>query len=234
MSLFYTPNPVFLSLEETNHAKNVLRLKELDIIETLDGKGNYYKSKIITFSKIGSVLEIISQESKENDLNYKLHIAIAPTKNSDRLEWFVEKAVEIGISEITFLQCKHSERKQINIERIEKVVVSAMKQSKKYYAPKINNLFPFSDFVKKSNQTVSKFIAYLEDDDRFSLKEKIKANLTNDYLILIGPEGDFSSQEIETAKKNNYIPVSLGNSRLRTETAGIYATSVVSILNGEN
>lgn len=230
MSLFYTPNPEFLSLEETNHAKNVLRLKELDIIETIDGKGNCYQSKIITFSKIGSVLEIISRKFIENELKYGLHIAIAPTKNSDRLEWFVEKAVEIGVSEITFLQCKHSERKQVNIERIEKVVISAMKQSKKYYAIKTNNLIPFSDFIKKTDTKVSTFIAHLENENRFSLMQKVRNNPSKEYLILIGPEGDFSSQEIELALKNNIVPVTLGSSRLRTETAGVFVASVFSVL----
>lgn len=229
MQLFYTPKPEFLSSEETNHAKNVLRLKEGACIKTFDGKGFFYDSEIVSFSKSDTKLAIISKNQQIKNEKFNLEIAICPTKNSDRIEWFVEKAIEIGVNKISFIQTSRTERKNINLERIQKVAVSAAKQSLKATLPEMVDLLKFEKFIDSDFSNTIKYVAHLEDDNRKSFFEALQNIETQNIVILIGPEGDFTPSEIALAKKNNFIPVSLGQNRLRTETAGIYAASIVSV-----
>lgn len=230
MHLFYTPNisetEYILNEEESKHCVKVLRLKENDIIYLVDGNGGFYKAAISSISGKHCLLKLIEAHKEYGKRNYRLHIAIAPTKNIDRIEWFVEKATEIGIDEITPIICQRSERKIIKNERLEKIAIAAMKQSAKAYLPRINEAACFNDFIKKQNASL-KCIAHCLPENKKDLKSIIQS--FNDLLILIGPEGDFTSQEIELALKYNYIPVSLGESRLRTETAGITACVTVNL-----
>lgn len=223
MKLFFHPDPLaelVLNEEESLHATKVLRLKEGDTISILDGKGKRYEAEITKANAKKCGFKIIETFSQEKTQNYSLHVAVAPTKSIDRIEWFVEKAIEVGIDEISFLLCDRSERKNINIERIEKIALSALKQSMNLYLPKINELESFSKFVSAKRDETG-FIAHLEEGERKSFKKEIAAQ--EKILILIGPEGDFSEDEIKLAISNGFIPVSLGESRLRTETAALAA-----------
>ena len=228
MQLFYIQNPeseIILSAEESKHATKVLRKKEGDILNFTDGKGGFYKAKITVADTRKCRLEIISSEQKEKQHNYHLHIAIAPTKNMDRFEWFLEKATEIGIDEITPIICHHSERKVIKTERCTRILLSAMKQSLKFHLPKLNEAISLNDLIKQDFEG-TKYIAHCEEGNKTELKEKKKEKRT---LILIGPEGDFSPTEIEMALQNQFKAVSLGTSRLRTETAGIIAAHTINL-----
>ena len=228
MQLFYLENPkdeIILSAEESKHATKVLRKKEGDILNFTDGKGRFYKAKITLSDSRKCRLKIVSSNQKEKQHNYHLHIAIAPTKNMDRFEWFLEKATEIGIDEITPIICSRSERKVIKTERGNRILLSAMKQSLKYHLPQLNEAISLSDFLKQDFEG-AKYIAHCEDGDKLDLKTVSKTKKT---LILIGPEGDFSPKEIELALQNQFKAVSLGTSRLRTETAGIIAVHTISI-----
>ena len=170
-------------------------------------------------------LKILKKESQKKQHNYSLHIAIAPTKNMDRFEWFLEKATEIGVDEITPIICEKSERKKIKIERCEKIITSAMKQSLKFHKPKINQPILFKDFIKNKN-CEKKYIASCNEINRKILKDE---EIYQSSTILIGPEGDFTKSEVQDAVNNNFIHVSLGKSRLRTETAAIFATNIINI-----
>jgi 16S rRNA (uracil1498-N3)-methyltransferase len=231
MTLFYVPNLVsgnVLPEEESLHAVKVLRLSEGEKIIVVDGKGTYHIAKITTPHHKHCGFEIIETRHDYSKRNYKLHIAIAPTKNIERLEWFIEKATEIGIDEITPIVCRFSERKVVKEERLEKIIISASKQSVKAFFPKLNPACTFDDFLVKYDAS-QKFIAHC-----YNLEKKLLKNLTtksSDVLILIGPEGDFSPEEVEKAISMNFIPVSLGESRLRTETAGVVACNTVAIVN---
>ena len=228
MQLFYLENPkdeIILSAEESKHATKVLRKKEGDILDFTDGKGYFYKAKITVADTRKCRLEIISSEQKEKQHNYHLHIAIAPTKNMDRFEWFLEKATEIGIDEITPIICSRSERKVIKTERCNRILLSAMKQSLKFHLPKLNEAISLNDFIKQDFEG-TKYIAHCEEGNKTELKEKKKEKRT---LILIGPEGDFSPTEIEMVLQYQFKAVSLGTSRLRTETAGIIAAHTINI-----
>ena len=228
MQLFYIEHPeneIILSAEESKHATKVLRKKEDDILNFTDGKGGFYKAEITVADSRKCRLQIVSSEQKEKQHNYYLHIAIAPTKNMDRFEWFLEKATEIGIDEITPIICEHSERKIIKKERCNRILLSAMKQSLKFYLPKLNEAITLKDFLKQDFKG-NKYIAHCEEGNKTELRTEIKEQRT---LILIGPEGDFSPAEIEMALKNQYKAVSLGTSRLRTETAGIIAVHTINI-----
>lgn len=213
---------------ESRHIVKVLRKTEGDTLFITNGNGVLFTAKIILANDKRCQIQIISGKAKKKLWDYYLHIAIAPTKNNDRFEWFLEKATEIGIDEITPIICKHSERKIIKKERLEKVIVSAMKQSLKYQLPKLNNAVSFSDFIKQQLDG-SLFIAHCEETDRKLFKNKLKTH--QKIILLIGPEGDFSTQEIEIALKNNFIPITLGESRLRTETAGVVAVQSVAFFN---
>ena len=230
MQLFYIQNPeseIILSAEESKHATKVLRKKEGDILNFTDGKGGFYKAKITVADTRKCRLEIISSEQKEKQRNYHLHIAIAPTKNMDRFEWFLEKATEIGIDEITPIICSRSERKVIKTERCTRILLSAMKQSLKFHLPKLNEVISLNDFIKQDFEG-NKYIAHCEEGNKTELKENKKEKR---ILILIGPEGDFSPTEIEMALQNQFKAVSLSTSRLRTETAGIIAVHTINIKN---
>jgi len=228
MQLFYLENPeneIILSAEESKHVTKVLRKKEGDILNFTDGKGHFYKAEITIADTRKCRLQVVSSKQKEKQHNYHLHIAIAPTKNMDRFEWFLEKATEIGIDEITPIICSHSERKVIKTERCNRILLSAMKQSLKFHVPKLNEAISLNDFLKQ-NFNGTKYIAHCKDREKKELKT---VNKTEKYLILIGPEGDFSQKEIDLALQNQFKPVSLGESRLRTETAGIIAAHTINI-----
>lgn len=235
MNLFYQPSinndtlQIIFDKEESRHIAKVLRKKEGDSLYITNGKGLFAKSHLISTNPKQCIATILEKESKEG-LPYSLHIAVAPTKLNDRYEWFLEKATEIGITEITPIICDHSERKVIKKERYEKIIVSAMKQSLKYHKPILHDAILFKDFVTSEKTKVSqKFIAHCEEDD---LKKTLISQLTKNekYLILIGPEGDFSNNEIALAKSHDFIPISLGKSRLRTETAALVACNSVSFI----
>ncbi|MGI4749113.1 MAG: 16S rRNA (uracil(1498)-N(3))-methyltransferase [Janthinobacterium lividum] len=232
MYLFYTPdlNPAdcFLNEEESRHCIKVLRLQKDDLVEIVDGKGSFYHAKITVSNPKKTSFIILETKFEFEKRNHYLHIAVAPTKNIERLEWFIEKATEVGIDEITPILCQHSERKTINQERLNKVITSAMKQSLKAYHPKLNELITFSSFVKMTTDS-QKWIAHCEDTKKVLIKEALLPQ--QKYLILIGPEGDFSPQEINMALENGFQAITLGNSRLRTETAALEACFEVNFLN---
>ena len=214
---------------ESRHIVRVLRKKEDDILQITNGKGFLFDAKIMIASDKKCIAEIIAVQEKPKPWDYYLHIAIAPTKNNDRFEWFLEKATEIGIDEITPLICSNSERRNVKLERFEKIIQAAMKQSLKFTLPKINEPIKFADFINQKNEGTL-CIAHCEDSD---LKNPLKSvvNPAEKTTILIGPEGDFSPQEITKALTKNYTPISLGESRLRTETAGLVAVNIVSLIN---
>lgn len=232
MQLFYVPNisgaEVILDETESKHAVRVLRLQNGNQVEIIDGAGGFYKAQIADANPKKCRLNIVESQKEFGKKDFHLHIALAPTKNIDRFEWFLEKATEIGISEITPLITSHSERKVVNPERLEKILVSAMKQSLKAYLPKLNEVTAFKELVV-SNKTKNKYIAYCDDIQKTHLKNIVAEG--QDILILIGPEGDFSHEEIKLAIENGFSVVSLGNSRLRTETAGIVACHIVNLAN---
>lgn len=213
--------------EESKHIIKVLRKKTGDSIHITDGNGNLFHSKITVESEKKCEVQIQTIDQFEPK-KYKLHIAIAPTKMNDRFEWFLEKATEIGVDEISPIICDHSERKVYKTDRAEKILQAAMKQSNQFFLPKINTPISFSEFIKSATDG-EKFIAHCEENQKYSFKSRCQPN--QNILILIGPEGDFSSKEINLALKNNFIPVSLGNTRLRTETAGVVASHTVALIN---
>jgi len=213
---------------ESRHIVKALRKKEGDLLQITNGKNELFTVKVILANDKRCLVEITHTESKPKPWNYNLHIAIAPTKNNDRLEWFLEKATEIGIDEITPIICSNSERTVLKTERLDKIVQSAMKQSLKFVLPKLNEPIKFTDFINQDFDG-ELFIAHCEELDKKSLAKTIKPNTK--ILILIGPEGDFSPLEIEKALAKSFTPVALGESRLRTETAGIVATQTVALIN---
>lgn len=232
MQLFYVPNvtenEIVLDENESKHAIRVLRLNAGDNVQVVDGKGSFYTAVISDPHPKKCRLSVIEVKKEFGKRNFRLHIAIAPTKNNDRFEWFLEKATELGIDEITPLLCDHSERKTIKPDRLEKVLVSAMKQSLKAWLPKLNQLVAFNEFVQKDGGQ-QKFIAHCFNGPKPHLKNKIEK--ATSVTILIGPEGDFSPEEAKLAQKNGFQAVSLGSSRLRTETAGVAACHIVNLNN---
>jgi 16S rRNA (uracil1498-N3)-methyltransferase len=193
-----------------------------------DGLGNLYECLIIHADPKRCIIKVVSTMREYLKRNYFLHIGIAPTKSIDRFEWFLEKAVEIGIDEITPIFCAHSERIKLKTERLQKVLISAMKQSLKAYIPKLNEPSDFKSLLLKDSKE-QKFIAYCESWEEDELKKVYRKG--EDALILIGPEGDFSLEEVSMAKKKEFLPISLGKSRLRTETAGIVACHTILLMN---
>lgn len=220
-----------LNEEESRHAVKVLRLKEKDLVVVVDGKGTMAEGEIVKADHKHCEIKALNVHKEYNKRSYFIHVAIAPTKNSDRMEWFVEKSVEIGIDKISFIQCQRSERKNINLDRIQKIAVSAMKQSLKAYIPEISEMISFKKFMD-SRKEEDCFVAHLEEGEKKELKNSF--SLHGRYCILIGPEGDFSTEEIELAKQKGFITVSLGRSRLRTETAGLVACHTFNLLNSGN
>jgi len=229
--MFYTPHIAispFLPEDESQHAIKVLRLQAGDHIEIIDGKGGFYKAEIVFPHHKRCEIRVLEKLAESHKRPYNLHIAIAPTKNIERLEWFAEKATEIGIDEITPVICRFSERKKVRHDRLEKILISAMKQSLSAYLPKLNEQCTFDEFLKR---TISgqRFIAHCHDEE--SKKQLSSLYIPKqDVTVLIGPEGDFSPEEVENAMKSGFTSVSLGNSRLRTETAGVVACCVVNYL----
>ena len=213
---------------ESKHIVRVLRKKENDILKITNGKGYLFDVKISFANDKKCLADIIAVTEKKNPRNYYLHIAIAPTKNNDRMEWFLEKATEIGIDEITPIICKNSERRIVKLERFEKIIKSAMKQSLKFTLPKLNEPRKFSDFINQ-NLDGKICIAHCEKQEKKLLKSVIDAS--EKVTVLIGPEGDFSSDEINKALMKKIIPITLGKSRLRTETAALVAVNSVSFIN---
>ena len=238
MYLFYTPDIATshtLSEEESQHCVRVLRYDRGDEILLTDGRGTTYTARITNPHPKHCEFEIISSQKQEPHHHFHLHIAIAPTKNIERLEWAIEKCTEIGVDEITPLLCRFSERKTLRLDRLEKIVLSAAKQSLTPYLPVVNDLTPFDEFIQNHSATGGLYIAHCYEQDKRELKDEItlhsKLSTLNSITILIGPEGDFSEAEIDLALKNGYVPVSLGNSRLRTETAGVVACHTAILLN---
>jgi len=230
MQLFFTKNITeniaTFEAEEARHLQ-VLRKKIGDQLHFVDGEGGMYLGEIIEVHKKSCLLKILEHQLSYNERKVKLLIAIAPTKNIARLEWFLEKATEIGIDEITPILCDRSERKRIRTDRLEKITMSAMKQSLKAYLPKLNELTDYQSFIKQNNDNV-KYIAYCNDGALSHLKKEYSS--AENVTILIGPEGDFSPKEIKIALENGYQGISLGKSRLRTETAGIAACHIVNLM----
>ena len=231
MNLFYTQNIngnlAELDAEEARHLK-VMRKQAGDQLYFVDGVGGFYQGEIINLGKKGCTLSILEHAAAYNKRNSYLHMAIAPTKNIARLEWFLEKATEIGVDEVTPILCEHSERKNIRIDRLNKIMISAMKQSVKAYLPKLNELTAFDVFFeKKIKASEQNFIAYCNDENLKHLKDMTQPLVPT--TILIGPEGDFSTKEIQTAKEHGFQGVSLGESRLRTETAGVVACTILNL-----
>jgi 16S rRNA (uracil1498-N3)-methyltransferase len=232
MQLFYVPNvaenEIVLDETESKHAIRVLRLNVGDKIQVVNGKGGFFLAEITQPHPKKCKLSILEFQKEFGKRQFKLHIAVAPTKNIDRFEWFLEKATEIGIDEITPVLCEHSERKTIKPDRLEKILVSAMKQSLKAYLPKLNPMVSFNEFLIK-NEGEQKYIAHCNEGEKEHLQNEVEKEKS--VTILIGPEGDFSPEEVEQAKKNGFCEISLGSSRLRTETAAIVACHIVNLVN---
>ncbi|UNY98420.1 16S rRNA (uracil(1498)-N(3))-methyltransferase [Zhouia spongiae] len=213
--------------EESRHIVKVLRKNIGDTLDITNGEGYLFKAEIIV-ADIKNCVCKINEIIKKGDKKYHLHMVVAPTKMNDRYEWFLEKAVEIGVDEITPVICEHSERKIVKKERFEKIIQSAMKQSLQYHLPRLNDAISFNDFIKKEHSG-QLFIAHCDDQERYTLKRRIMAD--HDAIVLIGPEGDFSKNEISAALNHGFNAVSLGNNRLRTETAAIVACHTIALAN---
>ena len=221
-------NVAILNEDESLHCVKVLRHKVGDIIQVIDGNGTRAIGKIEAAHAKQCAVSLTDKEVVKQTRNYKLHVAIAPTKNIERIEWFVEKAVEIGIDEISFIKCKNSERTVIKDDRLKKVAEAAVKQSQQSYIPKMNPIIDFKEFIKKNSSDV-KLIAHCEKESKQHIKKFIITGKT--FTVLIGPEGDFTKDEIALALSLNYSPVALGESRLRTETAGLFACGAFASIN---
>ncbi len=231
MHIFYTPdiqNSPELPEEETAHAVRVLRLQPGDEVMLTDGTGNFYRARISLIAHKRCLVDIVETVPQPPLWSGHLHIAMAPTKNMDRTEWFAEKATEIGIDELTFLNCRYSERKVLKTERIAKILVSALKQSLKARLPRLNEMTDFKTFIQQpfSGQ---KFIAHCHEGEKTPLKDAVHKG--EEVVVLIGPEGDFSEEEVHLAEEAGFIPVSLGPSRLRTETAALVACHILNLKN---
>ena len=230
---FYVPdaaNQMELPPEEATHATRVLRLKTGDEIFLMDGFGSYFRAQITVSSSHHCCYEILEQQPQQPQWEGHLHLAIAPTKMIERIEWLVEKATEVGIDEISFLNCAFSERKIVKLPRLDKIAVSAVKQSHKAWKPVLNDMETFKTFISKPRQG-RKYIAHCyEEVPRVNLFDELcKPTEEKDVTVLIGPEGDFSIDEVKQAVANGYQSVDLGKSRLRTETAGLSAVMMMQL-----
>ncbi|MEG0646511.1 MAG: 16S rRNA (uracil(1498)-N(3))-methyltransferase [Bacteroides sp.] len=229
MHVFYTPDiqiKAELPEEEAQHCIRVLRLTTGDEITLTDGKGSFYRAEISAATNKRCMVTILETIGQDPLWEGHLHIAMGPTKNMDRNEWFAEKATEIGMDELSFLNCRYSERKVIKTERIEKILVSAMKQSLKARLPKLNPMIDFDKFIEQKFDG-QKFIAHCYEGEKPLLKDVFKRG--EDALVLIGPEGDFSEEEVKKALDKGFVAISLGKSRLRTETAALVACHTLHI-----
>ena len=233
MQLFYNPQldqsaiQFSFSAEESKHIVKVLRKSEGDQLHITNGKGYLFTARILVADAKRCKAEIVRTQKKHQKMHW-LHMAVAPTKMNDRFEWFLEKVTEIGVNEITPIICDHSERKVVKPERMERVMQSAMKQSLRTFLPKLNPAISYSEFIEKEHKGL-KFIAHCEEEEKVELKRRVAAD--KDITILIGPEGDFSANEIQMAYEKGFLPVSLGEARLRTETAAIVACNTVNLIN---
>lgn len=233
MQLFYDPalDGSFLefsfSEEESRHIVKVLRKDTGDVVHITNGKGYLFEAKITVPDPKQCRAEIISTLKKHPDRHW-LHMVVAPTKMNDRYEWFLEKATEIGVHEITPILCEHSERKVLKTERMQKVILAAMKQSQQLFLPKLNEAIPFPEYMALPKKGLL-YIAHCVEGDRYDLIRKVPPD--HEVTVLIGPEGDFSPREIAKARENGFLPVSLGSNRLRTETAAIVACTTVALIN---
>lgn len=230
-TIFYAPDILShpqLPKEEALHCLKVLRKREGDEILVTDGKAHFFDAVILQADPKKCMVEVINTIEQKNPWDFYLQIAFAPTKNIDRIEWFAEKATEIGIDKFTPVLCRYSERREIKKERIERVLISAIKQSQKAQLPQIEDMIPFSDFVKQPFDG-KKYIAHCDEGEKLLIRDIYKKG--ENALILIGPEGDFSKEEIEKALQNGFQAVSLGESRLRTETAALVACHTIHVLN---
>lgn len=233
MQLFYNPqldqrvSQFVFSEEESKHLIKVLRKKEGELVHITNGNGFLFEAKIIVADAKKCKVEITDTDKKHQKM-FWFHLVVAPTKMNDRFEWFLEKATEIGVNEITPIICDNSERKIIKIERMQKVILSAMKQSLQTYLPKLNDPISYKDFMTKTHEGLL-FIAHCEDEEKQDLKRRVAPD--KDITVLIGPEGDFSKNEIKQAYQAGFLPVSLGKNRLRTETAAIVACTTINMIN---
>lgn len=231
MHVFYAPdieNSLVLPAEESHHAIKVLRLEAGASIQIVDGKGGVYVATIAVADAKRCLVNSLQVQSVVHKRPYYLHIAIAPTKNMDRLEWFTEKAAEIGIDEISPIYCRYSERKNLKTERLQRILVSAMKQSIQPTLTLLNEPRTFKEFIQQAQADV-KCIAHCHDAHKELLASVVQPQ--KKVLILIGPEGDFSTEEVAMAQQAGFIPISLGESRLRVETAALVACHTVSLMN---
>lgn len=231
MHLFYTPDiatTLELPQDEAAHAIRVLRLAEGSEVMLTDGKGSFYRAEIDMISGKRCYVRIVETITPDPLWRGHLHLAMAPTKNMDRIEWFAEKATEIGFDELTFLDCRFSERRVVKTERVEKILVSAMKQSLKPTLPMLNGMTPFDKFVSQPFEG-QKFIAHCYEGDKEALLQALQPG--ENALVLIGPEGDFSPEEVQKAMTYGFRPITLGRSRLRTETAALVAVHMMNIVN---
>ena len=228
MHLFYNSHiqgdNFVLEEQESKHAIRVLRLVSGDQVILVDGRGNWYEATIVDDHPKRCSLQILNHTTDYQPLNYGLHMAVAPTKNLDRFEWFLEKATEIGVSEITPLICARSERRQVKMDRLEKILVSAMKQSLKAFKPVLHEPLSMADFLQKDHQGTLG-IAHCYPQERRGIQE---LELSGRYTMMVGPEGDFTEEEESAALAEAYLPFHLGDSRLRTETAAVYITAAIS------
>ena len=233
MQLFYNPeineetSQISFTKDESRHIVKVLRKSNGDHLQITNGKGWLFIAEI-TSADLKNCMATILSKTFQSSRNYKVHLAVAPTKMNERYEWFLEKATEIGVDTITPIICDHSERKIIKNDRFEKILQSAMKQSLHYYMPELQEAISFNEFISQPFDG-QKFIAHCEETERISLKNALAAH--TDVLILIGPEGDFSSSEIDLAIASGFKPVALGNTRLRTETAAVVACQSIAFYN---
>ncbi|MBP3787597.1 MAG: 16S rRNA (uracil(1498)-N(3))-methyltransferase [Prevotella sp.] len=230
---FYAPDAATsteLPQEEAMHALRVLRLKSGDEMMLMDGKGSFYRAEVTLAHTHHCFYEIKDSLPQQPQWKGRVHLAIAPTKLMDRIEWMTEKAVEIGIDELSFLNCQFSERRVVKVPRVDKIVVSAVKQSRKAWKPAVNEIVSFADFIAQPREG-RKYIAHCYDEiPRTYLYEELqKPSDSDDALVLIGPEGDFSIDEVRKAVANGYQSVHLGESRLRTETAGLAAVMMMQL-----
>lgn len=231
MHVFYAPDiaqTMELPEEEAGHCLRVLRLGVGEEITLTDGKGCFYRAVISAATQKRCVVKVVEKTEQEPFWKGHLHLALAPTKNMDRMEWLAEKATEIGFDELTFLNCRFSERKVIKTERVEKIVVSAVKQSLKASKPIVNEMIDFNKFVQKEFGG-QKFIAHCYEGEKPLLKDVLVPG--EDALVLIGPEGDFSPEEVKKAEEAGFRAISLGKSRLRTETAALVAVHIMNLFN---
>jgi 16S rRNA (uracil1498-N3)-methyltransferase len=233
MHIFYCieiqNNLAELDQDESRHLNKVLRVLEGEQVFVTDGKGYIFIAKVAISDSKKTILQIIKESDVYAKKNYYIHIAVAPTKNIDRIEWFVEKAVEFGIDEITFIKTDRSERKNINLERLNRIAISAMKQSLKGELVKINELTPFSKFIDDVRPDYQKFVGHLDETKKITLINSVAKNLA--YLVLIGPEGDFTNAELDLSFQKGFKSITLGEYRLRTETAALAACHILNLVN---